>query len=105
MLGYSVLVRDLTIVCHAVGFDPFVGFYHQPRFGRPALPLDLMEGFRPLIVDSAVLTAINSRMVAVDDFQRVGESVALTARGRKRFLRRTSSGWTRWSRIRCLVTG
>ena len=44
-LGYSLLVRDLTIVCHAIGFDPFVGFYHQPRFGRPALPLDLMEGF------------------------------------------------------------
>jgi CRISPR-associated protein Cas1 len=86
-LGYSLLVRDLTIVCHAIGFDPFVGFYHQPRFGRPALSLDLMEGFRPLIVDSAVLTAINARMVTADDFQRAGESVALTARGRKRFLR------------------
>jgi CRISPR-associated protein Cas1 len=85
--GYRLLVRDLTIVCHGIGFDPFIGFFHQPRFGRPALPLDLMEGFRPLIVDSAVLTAINSRMVAGDDFQRVGESVALSTRGRKRFLR------------------
>jgi CRISPR-associated protein Cas1 len=85
-LGYSLLARDLTIVCHAVGFDPFIGFYHQPRFGRPALSLDLMEGFRPLIVDSAVLTAINTRMVTPDDFVHVGESVALTARGRKRFL-------------------
>jgi CRISPR/Cas system-associated endonuclease Cas1 len=45
-----------------VGFDPFIGFYRQPRFGRPALALDLMEGFRPLIVDSAVITAINTRM-------------------------------------------
>lgn len=85
-LGYSLLVRDLTIVCHAIGFDPFIGFYHQPRFGRPALPLDLMEGFRPLIVDSAVLSAINTRMVSADDFQRAGESVTLTPRGRKRFL-------------------
>ncbi len=34
---------DLTIVCHAIGFDPFMGFFHQPRFGRPALALDLME--------------------------------------------------------------
>lgn len=40
--AYSLLARDLTIVCHAVGFDPFIGFYHQPRFGRPALALDLM---------------------------------------------------------------
>ncbi len=86
-LGYSLLVRDLTIVCHTIGFDPFIGFYHQPRFGRPALPLDLMEGFRPLIVDSAVLTAINTGMVDGDDFFRAGESVTLTARGRKRFLR------------------
>lgn len=44
-VAYSLLVRDLTIVCHAIGFDPFIGFYHQPRFGRPALALDLMEGF------------------------------------------------------------
>jgi CRISPR-associated protein Cas1 len=85
-LGYSLLVRDLTVVCHAIGFDPFIGFYHQPRFGRPALPLDLMEGFRPLIVDSAVLTAINTRMVTPDDFLHVGDSVTLSARGRKRFL-------------------
>ena len=85
-LGYSLLARDLTIVCHAIGFDPFIGFYHQPRFGRPALALDLMEGFRPLIVDSAVLSAINTQMVTPDDFTRSGESVALTARGRKRFL-------------------
>jgi CRISPR-associated protein Cas1 len=85
-LGYSLLVRDLTIVCHAIGFDPFIGFYHQPRFGRPALPLDLMEGFRPLIVDSVVLSAINGRMVTAADFLHAGDSVALTPRGRKRFL-------------------
>jgi CRISPR-associated protein Cas1 len=85
-LGYSLLVRDLMAVCHTIGFDPFIGFYHQPRFGRPALPLDLMEGFRPLVVDSAVLLAINTRMVVADDFVRVGDCVTLTARGRRRFL-------------------
>jgi CRISPR-associated protein Cas1 len=86
-LGYSLLAKDLTVACHAVGFDPFVGFYHQPRFGRPALALDLMEPFRPLIVDSAVLTAINTGMVTRADFVRVGGSVALTAGGRKGFFR------------------
>jgi CRISP-associated protein Cas1 len=48
----SLLAKDLTIVCYAFGFDPYWGFYHQPRFGRPALALDLMEPFRPLIADS-----------------------------------------------------
>jgi len=86
-LAYSLLTKDFTIICHAVGFDPFIGFFHQPRFGRPALALDLMEGFRPIIGDSAVITAINTRMVTPTDFVRVGRSVALSARGRKAFLR------------------
>lgn len=85
--AYSLLTKDLTIVCHAVGFDPFVGFYHQPRFGRPALALDLMEGFRPLVSDSAVLSAVNTRMVTPRDFIRAGRSVALTPSGRKALLR------------------
>ncbi len=85
-LGYSMLVKDCTIACYAVGFDPFLGFYHQPRFGRPALALDLMEPFRPLIVDSAVLSAINTRMISPKDFIRTGPAVALTAAGRKSFV-------------------
>ena len=85
--AYSMLAKDLTIVCHAVGFDPFVGFYHQPRFGRPALALDLMEMFRPLIADSAVLTAVNTRMVGRGDFVHTGRATALSPAGRKGFIR------------------
>lgn len=85
--AYSLLTRDLTIVCHAVGFDPFVGFYHQPRFGRAALALDLMEGFRPLVADSAVLSALNTRMVSPDDFVRAGDAVTMSQRGRTGFIR------------------
>jgi CRISPR-associated protein Cas1 len=86
-LAYSVLAKDLTIVCHTVGFDPFLGFYHQPRFGRAALALDLMEPFRPLVADSAVLSAINTRMLTPRDFVRAGEAVALRPEGRKAFFR------------------
>jgi CRISPR-associated protein Cas1 len=86
-LAYAFLARDLTIVCHAIGFDPFIGFFHQPRFGRPALALDLMEGFRPLIADSAVLSAVNTRMVTPSQFVRVGPAVSLTPEGRKGMIR------------------
>lgn len=86
-LAYAFLTRDLTFVCHAIGFDPYVGFYHQPRFGRPALALDLMEGFRPLVADSAVLTALNSRMVQPKDFVSSGGAVALTDGGRRGLIR------------------
>jgi CRISPR-associated protein Cas1 len=86
-LAYSILVKDLTITCYSLGFDPYWGFYHQPRFGRPALALDLMEPFRPLIADSVVLTAINTRMVTTADFIRSGPAVALKPNGRKGFFR------------------
>jgi CRISPR-associated protein Cas1 len=86
-LAYSLLAKDFTIACYAVGFDPYMGFFHQPRFGRPALALDLMEPFRPLIADSAVLTAINTRMVTPRDFVQAGPAVALTPAGRKGFFR------------------
>jgi len=84
-LAYSVLAKDCTIAATAVGFDPYVGFYHQPRFGRPALALDLMEEFRPLVAESVVLSAINTRMVTPGDFVRAGDAVNLTPAGRKQF--------------------
>jgi len=83
--AYSILAKDLTIACGAVGFDPMMGFYHQPRFGRPALALDLMEPFRPLIAESVVIQALNTKRIRSGDFVKSGKSVALTASGRKGF--------------------
>jgi CRISPR-associated protein Cas1 len=84
-LAYSMLAKDCVLAALAVGFDPYVGFYHQPRFGRPALALDLMEEFRPLIAESTVLSCINNRTITETDFVRAGQAVNLTAPGRKRF--------------------
>lgn len=84
-LAYSLLSKDCLLAALAVGFDPYVGFYHQPRFGRPALALDLMEEFRPLVAESAVLSCINNRVVSETDFVRAGQAVNLTPAGRKRF--------------------
>lgn len=85
-LAYALLAREWTMTLQAVGFDPYMGFYHQPRYGRPALALDLMEEFRPLIADSAVLTAINNgEMRATDWIERMG-AVTMTPEGRRRFI-------------------
>jgi len=59
-LAYAMLTRHLTTALASVGLDPYRGFYHAPRYGRPALALDLMEPFRPIIADSVVLSAINT---------------------------------------------
>jgi CRISPR-associated endonuclease Cas1/CRISPR-associated protein Cas4 len=84
--AYSLLVRTWTVTLSAVGFDPYRGFYHQPRYGRPALALDMMEPFRPLIADSSVIQAINNGEVRPSDFVSAAGSVTLTNDGRKRFI-------------------
>ncbi|MDB5387910.1 MAG: CRISPR-associated protein Cas1, partial [Planctomycetaceae bacterium] len=83
---YSLLAKELTITLHAVGFDPMLGFFHRPQYGRPSLALDLAEEFRPLIGDSVVLTLINNAEVGASDFVCRGGAVALTDRGRKSVL-------------------
>lgn len=83
---YSLLAKDFATTLAAVGLDPLLGFYHQPRFGRPALALDLMEEFRPLIADSVVISVINNGVVTTDDFVCAAGSVALTAPARKRVI-------------------
>lgn len=84
--AYALLTRQWSVTLAAVGFDPYLGFFHEPRYGRPALALDMMEPFRPLIADSAVLTAINNGEVRPGDFLRAGDAVNLTPDGRKRFI-------------------
>jgi len=84
--AYSLLARSWTVVLSGVGLDPYRGFYHQPRYGRPALALDMMESFRPLVADSTVIQAINNGEVRPTDFVSIAGSVNLTNDGRKRFI-------------------
>jgi len=84
--AYTLLVRSWSVTLAAVGLDPFRGYYHQPRYGRPALALDMMEPFRPLVADSTVLQAINNGEIRPTDFIHAAGSVALTNDGRKRFI-------------------
>jgi CRISPR-associated protein Cas1 len=82
-LAYSLLAKDCTVTLLSVGFDPYMGFLHKPRYGKPALALDLMEEFRPIICDSVVIAAINNREVTGNDFVKVGGSVSMSDRGRR----------------------
>jgi CRISPR-associated protein Cas1 len=85
-LAYALLAKDLTVVAQAVGLDPYLGFYHRPRYGRPALALDMMEEFRPIVADSVVLTAVNTGVVRPSDFIRRAGAVSLGEHARVRFL-------------------
>jgi CRISPR-associated exonuclease Cas4/CRISPR-associated protein Cas1 len=85
-LAYAMLTRTWLTVLSAVGFDPYLGFYHRPRFGRPALALDMMEPFRPILADSAVIQAINNGEVKPDGFIAAGPSVNLKPHARRAFI-------------------
>ena len=87
--GYSLLRHDVQSAVNIVGFDPYLGYLHVQHYGRPGLALDLMEEFRPLVVDSMVLNAINQRILKPTDFTRepLSNAVMLSPEGRREFLR------------------
>jgi CRISPR-associated endonuclease Cas1 len=85
-LGYTLLTRTWLTVLSAVGFDPYMGFYHRPRFGRPALALDMMEPFRPILADSTVIQVINNGEVKPDAFLAAGPAVSLKPHARRAFI-------------------
>jgi len=82
-----MLAKECTVAVAAEGFDPYWGFYHQPRHGRPALALDLMEEFRTSVVDSAVITAVNTGMVREGGFETTKAGCAMKPAARKAFIR------------------
>lgn len=84
-LGYTLLSQQVVAAIQVVGLDPYIGFLHQPRHGRPALALDLMEEFRPIIADSVVLNIVNHRLLSPGDFQEEFGVVLLKPEARKTF--------------------
>jgi CRISPR-associated endonuclease Cas1/CRISPR-associated protein Cas4 len=84
--GYALLTRTWLTVLSAVGFDPYLAFYHRPRFGRPALALDMMEPFRSILADSTVIQVINNGEVKADGFVSAGPAVNLKPHARRAFI-------------------
>ena len=83
---YALLTKDLTAVAIAVGLDPYLGVFHRPRFGRPALSLDLAEEFRPLVAESVVINVINNGEINAKDFVVRAGGVSLSQNGRRSVL-------------------
>lgn len=85
-LAYAMLTRHFTVALATVGLDPYRGLFHAPRYGKPALALDVMEPFRPIIADSVVLSVVNTGEVSAGDFVSAPTGTALTSTGRRRFV-------------------
>ena len=93
-LGYTLLGEAMAAALEVVGLDPYEGFYHADKYGRPALALDLLEEFRGPVADSVALTLINKRMLDVEDFEEATEDgetgIYLSRRGLAVYLREFS---------------
>jgi len=84
-LAYSMLTNECTVACRLASLEPTVGALHATRPGRPALSLDLMEPFRPLIADSIAISAFNRGELTEGHFLQTAAGCALTDAGRKGF--------------------
>ena len=84
--AYALLTKDLHVALLLSGLDPMLGFYHQPRFGRPSLALDLMEELRPLLADSTVLQVVNTGELDQSDFLVRKDAASLSPAGRKKLI-------------------
>lgn len=84
---YGMLRVSVHGALEQVGLDPYIGYLHGVRPGKPALALDLMEEFRPLLADRVALTMLNRKEVDDDDFENLpGNAVRLTDTGRRAVL-------------------
>lgn len=82
--AYTLIASDITSALETIGLDPYVGFLHTLRSGRPALSLDMMEEFRAYLGDRFVLSLINRKQLSIKNFIQHGDnSVVISDEGRK----------------------
>ena len=84
--GYALLANSVEGAIYVAGLDPYLGFLHVVDYGRPSLALDLMEEFRPVLVDALVLDLANHGRVRSEDFEARDGGVFLQGEGRKRLI-------------------
>lgn len=84
--AYGLLRVQVTAATHLAGLDPYIGYLHEPNRGQPAMVLDLMEEFRPIIADNVVLSVLNRGEIKPNDFTESLGAYLLSDGGRKVFL-------------------
>ena len=92
--AYAMVAGEAMSAALAAGLDPYVGFLHTERPGRPSLALDLMEPLRAIVAERAVLRLINRHVIAPTEFSPDGEDmVRLSSMARKRLIEAVEARW------------
>ena len=85
-LGYTLLHNHVYAFTNVVGFDPYCGYYHQPKHGHAALASDLMEEFRQIVVDGYVLSLVNNNRIRPEDFEQTDKGSRFNKQALDKFL-------------------
>jgi CRISPR-associated protein Cas1 len=84
---YALITNDICSALESVGLDPYVGFFHRVRPGRPSLALDLLEEFRAYLGDRMLYSLVNLRQITAEDFElRPSGEVRICDAARKRVI-------------------
>lgn len=84
--GYGILYGEVEKCCLFSGLDPYLGFLHTDRYGKPSLVLDLIEEFRPVIVDRALVTLYAQKQITESDFEDAEGKKFLSKSGRRKMV-------------------
>ena len=84
--GNSLMYTAILSEIYKTVLDPTVSFLHEPSTKRFSLSLDIAEIFKPLVIDSLILTLLNNRRIQDKHFEQNGDAVYLNDEGRKKFL-------------------
>jgi len=66
--GYMMMYSEVFNLINASGYDPYIGYLHHDKYGKPGLVLDMLEEFRA-IVDNLVKRLINRGVIKKNLFQ------------------------------------
>lgn len=84
--GYGILYSEIERSCMMTGLDPYTGFYHTERYGKPALVLDLIEEFRVPLVDSALVPLFYSQRIKHEDLETQNDLKRLSKAGKSKVI-------------------
>ena len=84
--GYGILYSEIERACILAGLDPYLGYLHTDRYGKPCLVLDFIEEFRQTIVDRSVINLFVHKQILDEDFEKQGDSFYLSKKGREKLV-------------------
>jgi len=84
--GYGILYSEIERACIIAGLDPYLGFLHTDRYGKPSMVLDLIEEFRQPVIDRVIINLFVKKQLQNNHLEAVGDKIFLTKEGKTKII-------------------